>query len=56
MAKASRTLSAPERRRNPRRPTRPHVRIRGLVDDEHDDAVMITPPHQPSAAEVAQSR
>jgi hypothetical protein len=44
MAKASRTLSAPTRLRNPRRPTRPHTfGVRGLVSDEDDD-VMLTPP------------
>jgi hypothetical protein len=44
MAKASRTLSAPERRRNPLHRRIPHVRVRGLVGDEHDDAIMVTPP------------
>ena len=44
MAKASRTLSAPTRLRNPRRPTRPHVRARCLVDDEDGDGVMLAPP------------
>jgi hypothetical protein len=44
MAKASRTLSAPARRRNRRHRHNPHIRVRALVGDEHDDDVMLTPP------------
>jgi|KBSSwiStaDraftv2_1062776.scaffolds.fasta_scaffold37536_6 hypothetical protein len=44
MAKAARALSAPRRRRNSTIPHNPHSRVRGLVGDEDDDAVMLTPP------------
>jgi hypothetical protein len=52
MAKALRTLPAPARLRNPRRPLRPHVRARGLVDDEHDEILLTPPPGQPATVEI----
>jgi len=44
MTRAPRTLSAPACRRNRRHLPHPHIRVRGLVTDEHDDGVMLTPP------------
>jgi len=55
MAPAKRRCTATARLRKPTPPRNPHDRARGLVGDEHDDTVMLTPP-QASAVEVAQSQ
>jgi hypothetical protein len=47
MAKASRTLYAAARRRNPRHHHSPHVRVRGLVAVEDDDGIEVPPTPPP---------